>query len=182
MRRLALALTFGTAMLAVNLPSGAAASAWHGRHSHRHAGFVHRHRPPSIFFGFGYHPYVIPYYYPYPYVIYPPPPPPPDDTWSSPPAEVPPSEGQQEGPSDEDAQASYGLVQLRGVPDGADVELDGRFWLRARDLDQRWLALPQGNHTLVVRTRDGAPLERQVEVAAGRMQVVRFDTRTKRRT
>jgi hypothetical protein len=73
-------------------------------------------------------------------------------------------------------------VQLRGVPDGADIDLDGRFWMQAQDLDQRWLALPQGTHTLVVRTKDAAPLERRVEVAAGRMQVVRFDTATKRRT
>src|SRR5579875_2420067 len=77
-------------------------------------------------------------YYPYPpyYGYYPPPPPPP-----------PPPPDQEEEPEQEPAPeppASYGLVQLRGVPDGAAVDLDGRFWLTAAQLDQRWLGLPEG--------------------------------------
>jgi hypothetical protein len=63
---------------------------------------------------------------------------------------------------------------LRGVPDGAAVDLDGRFWLTAEDLDQRWLALPRGSHTLTVRVSGTRPIERRIEVKSGATQVVRF--------
>jgi len=54
------------------------------------------------------------------------------------------------------------------------VDLDGRFWLRAEDLDQRWLALPHGAHTLVVRVEGAQPVERRIQVESGKTQVVRF--------
>ena len=54
--------------------------------------------------------------------------------------------------------------------------------MEARDLNDRWLALPHGSHTLVVRPPDAPPRERRIEVSAGRQQVVRFDTTTKPRT
>src|SRR5438067_1084614 len=75
---------------------------------------------------------------------------------------------------EEAERASYGLVQLRGVPDGAAVDLDGRFWLKADGLDQRWLAVPHGEHTLAVRVRGSQPVERRVEVKPGKTSVVRF--------
>jgi len=136
---------------------------------------------PHVFFGGGvffdpfyYGGYYYPYYgYPYPGYVYPPPP---DYTWSEPPpeegeqqAEAPPAE------SDEEAsRATYGLVQLRGVPDGASVDLDGRFWLTARALDNRWLAMPRGEHTVTVRVRGGDSQDRRVDVKEGKNQVVRF--------
>lgn len=73
--------------------------------------------------------------------------------------------------------ASYGLVQLRGVTEGANVELDGRFWLVAEQLDQRWLALPHGEHRIVVRASGAEPVTRRVEIEAGRSHVVRFGPR-----
>src|SRR5262249_13704483 len=69
---------------------------------------------------------------------------------------------------------TYGLVQLHGVPDGAAVDLDGRFWLTADGLDDRWLALPEGSHTIAVRVGNGTPLKRTVEVKPGASTVVRF--------
>lgn len=181
MKRRAAALL--VAVLAAGAPATAGAGRWHGGHYPRHHGHAFHRHGPSVFLGFGYYPYAVPYYYPYPYVIYPPPsPPPPGGGWGGPPPEEQPPEGRPEEPSGDEERATYGLVQLHGVPDGADVDLDGRFWLRARDLDQRWLALPEGTHTLVVRVQEGAPLERRVDVAAGRMQVVRFDGGSRPRT
>src|SRR5262249_50956439 len=76
---------------------------------------------------------------------YAPPPPPPPPGGSPPP---PPPEQQYGGelspPPENTERVTYGLVQLRGVPDGAAVDLDGRFWLTATGLDKRWLALPEG--------------------------------------
>jgi hypothetical protein len=143
-------------------------------------------------FGYPYYPYAYPYGYGYgyPYGGYPygypgyyppayyPPPPPPYDAGSAPPPESsPPAEqgSTTEQPTPEDARrADYGLVSLRGVPDGAAVDLDGRFWLTAEALDQRWLALPRGTHTLTVRVGSGLPIERRVQVKSGVSQVVRF--------
>ena len=160
---------------------------FHGGHGF-HGPFVHHgFGGPDFFFGFS--PFVVPYYYPYPYYPYPyypypyyeyPPPPP-----YAYPSEVPESgapsgeEAQaptQENEAEEAQQANYGLVQLRGVADGADVDLDGRFWLRAENLGNRWLALPRGAHTLVVRVEDAAPVERRIVVESGKTQVVRFTT------
>ena len=154
-----------------------------GFHRGFHGGF-HGHGP-RVFFGgsvffdpFFYGPYYYPYYpyypYPYPGYVYPPPP---DYTWSAPPPEE--GEGQAEAPppaeSDEEAsRATYGLIQLRGVPDGASVDLDGRFWLTAQHLDQRWLAVPRGEHTLTVRVRGSEPAERRIDVVEGKNQVIRF--------
>jgi len=83
----------------------------------------------------------------------------------------------QEPPDDEEP-ASYGLVQLRGVPDGAEVDLDGRLWLRAQGLAQRWVALPEGKHTLTVRATGVTPVERRVDVFPGKQQVIRFEVRS----
>src|SRR5207245_1569273 len=97
------------------------------------------------------YPYPYPYYAPYPYPY----PPPGDGGWGEPPPEAE-SEPRAENapPSREEAEpASYGLVQLRGVPDGAAVDLDGRFWLTAERLDERWLAVPYGKHTRVDHER-----------------------------
>jgi len=118
------------------------------------------------------YPYPYPYYAPYPYPY----PPPDDEGWGEPPPEAE-SEPRAENapPSREEAEpASYGLVQLRGVPDGAAVDLDGRFWLTAERLDERWLAVPYGKHTLVVHARGSQPVEQRVEVKSGKTSVVRF--------
>jgi hypothetical protein len=166
------------ALLVAGVPRAGVARGWHGGHG----GHFHGHgfHGPSVFFGFGYYPfydpylgpyYYSPYYYPYPYPIYPAPYPAlPGDVAEAPAPEAPPAQEPEE-------QASYGLVQLHGVPDGAEVDLDGRLWLRAQDIGQRWLALPEGTHTLKVRVKGAEPVERRIDVAAGRMQVVRFDVR-----
>jgi hypothetical protein len=60
------------------------------------------------------------------------------------------------------------------VSDGAAVALDGRFWLPAQSLDQRWLALPRGAHTITVRPPGGHPIVRHVDVAPGKTLIVRF--------
>jgi len=127
------------------------------------------------FFFPGFYPY--PYYYPYPVYSYPPypPPPPPEQAGSEPPPNEQPPPSAEASPTEENPlDASYGLVQLRGVPDGADVDLDGRFWITAQDLDKRWLAVPRGSHTIVVRVPGMAPAERRIEVEPGKSQSVRF--------
>ena len=155
----------------------------HGFGGHRP--FFHGRSHVFIDGGFFFDPF-FPYYYPYPYYApYPYPYPPPDDEgWGEPPPEAgsePPPEAGSEPraenapPSREEAEhASYGLVQLRGVPDGAAVDLDGRFWLTAERLDERWLAVPYGKHTLVVHARGSQPVEQRVEVKSGKTSVVRF--------
>ena len=173
----------------------------HGMHGGMGGGFS-GHRGPGpghgsfrghggshLFFGFGfpfvvdpffYYPYAYPYYAPYPAYGYPPPPPPEepgseagDQPYGEPEAEAsPPAEEQ---PSPEEAQrATYGLVQLRGVPDGASVDLDGRFWMKAQGLASRWLALPRGSHTLTVHVEGREPAEKDVDVEPGKTQVLRF--------
>jgi hypothetical protein len=151
---------------------------WHGggHDFHRHFGgpnvFFYESFGPYWYPGWGWYP---PYSYPYPYWAYPPPYPyaaqePPDyDNGDDERAERP--------PPDEAEKASYGLVKLDGVQDGAAVELDGRFWLTARDLHERWLALPEGEHRIAVRVGEGQPIERTVRIVPGRMQVLKFSTR-----
>jgi len=178
------------AIVALVLALGAASSAdaqRHGGFSH-HGSFGgrgfggHRFNSHSRFFfdgGFFFDPFFFPYYY-YPYPYYAPyayPYPPPDDeTWGEPPPEAE-SEPRAENapPSREETEpSSYGLVQLRGVPDGAAVDLDGRFWLTAERLDERWLAVPHGEHTLVVHARGSRAVEQRVEVKPGKTSVVHF--------
>ena len=159
---------------------------------HRGPGFrgsFHRHSGSRFFFGFGF-PFVVdpffyyPYAYPYPYYApygyeYPPPPPPEEPGYEAgqepqygAQSEAPPEESQ---PTPEDAErASYGLVQLRGVPDGASVDLDGRFWMKAERLENRWVALPRGPHTITVHVEGREPAEQQVDVEPGKTRVVRF--------
>lgn len=147
---------------------------WHGHHR----GFG-----PSVFIGGS---FFYPWYYPaYPYYSYPayaypygyayPYPPPDDSEWEAGP---PASSGEDQQDDDSayaDARvASYGLVQLRGVPDGATVDLDGREWLHADGLDQRWMALPEGEHVITVRVERRSPQERRIVVKAGSSQTVRF--------
>jgi hypothetical protein len=125
-----------------------------------------------------------PMYVPYPIYGYPPPPdgawdyraeaPPDDQQPPTQPPPPPPDEQARADTNEEPLAASYGLVQLRGVPDDAAIDLDGRFWMTAARLDQRWLALPRGAHTLTVRVRDLAPIERRVDVEPGKNQVIRF--------
>jgi len=130
-------------------------------------------------YAFGY-PYAYPYAYPYP-EYYPPEYYPPTSPYSgsAPPPESPYAGQGEQGPSaeatPEDARrADYGLVSLHGVLDGAAVDLDGRFWLTAEALEQRWLALPRGAHTLTVHVSGARPIERRIQVRAGATQVVRF--------
>jgi hypothetical protein len=147
----------------------------HGFHGPRTRFFV----GGSVFFDpFFYDPFYYPYYVPYPYPAYMYPPPA-DYAWSAPPpGEAPGEEEQSQGgessEAEDAARATYGLVQLRGVPDGASVDLDGRFWLTASGLDNRWLALPRGQHTVTVRVRGSRPVDRRIDVAEGRNHVVRF--------
>ena len=139
--------TLGTLVLALVLVSGAAARPMH--HPGFHRPFFHPHAGGRVFIGGSvfFDPFLYPYYpyYPvsYPYPVYGYPPPPPEEEASGP----PPGPGEEQRSAMEDAtrRANYGLVQLRGVPDGASVDLDGRFWLTADALDGRWLALPEGS-------------------------------------
>src|SRR5262249_10263447 len=127
------------------------------------------------YYGYAYPPAYAPGYYGYPptyapggyptysdpnasepsYPDYPPPgyegePDPAPDTEATPPPQYVPPSGAEAAPSD-DYGSSYGLVQLREVPDGATVELDQRPWMNAHGLDDRWLALPAGMHSITVR-------------------------------
>ena len=149
-----------------------------GGHGFGRHGFGGHHSHVFIDGGFFFDPF-FPYYYPYPYYApYPvyPYPPPDDEGWGEPPPEAEGEPRAENAPPsrEETAHASYGLVQLRGVPDGAAVDLDGRFWLTAERLDERWLAVPYGKHTLVVHARGSQPVEQRVEVKPGKTSVVRF--------
>jgi len=140
--------------------------------AHRHPGFFgHPHSRFDGFFFFD--PFFFPYYVPYPAYGYPPPP----EDWGEPPPEGEGTEAEASPPPEQQSadagSASYGLVQLRGVPDGAAVDLDGRFWLEAQQLDERWLALPHGSHTLTIRVEGQQPVERRVDVVEGKTLVVR---------
>lgn len=136
----------------------------HGSHSHV---FI----DGGVFFD-PFFPYWYPYPYPYPYPAYSYPyPPPPEEE----PEARAPEEQTEEGRGEEDAaQATYGLVQLRGVPDGASIDLDGRFWLTANALGDRWLALAGGRHTVAARVQGAKAVERRIDVKPGTTQVVRF--------
>jgi hypothetical protein len=154
---------------------------------------------PSVFigsgFGYGYYPYYYPYAYPYPYYGYPssyPYPPPgwspdqqyPPDQGQPPATPPPPDTGSYQPPDQSEGDAappspdtsSYGMVQLRSVPDGAAIDLDGRYWFDARQLDDRWLPVPPGLHTITVRQPDHAPLARRVDVSPGRSQVISLES------
>jgi len=169
---------------------------YHGRYHGYHGGY--HHHGSHVFvggsfffdpFGYGYpyyyYPYGYPYgYYPYAPYGYPDYPPPPDDEASAgqgqpygegqPEAEAPPDAEAEASPPPSARIGTYGLVQLHGVPDGAAVDLDGRFWLTADGLDDRWLALPEGNHTVTVRVGNRTPLQRSFDVRPGASTVVRF--------
>jgi hypothetical protein len=105
-------------------------------------------------------PDVYPYYYP--------PPPPPSEEAAAP--------AEAAAPEEEGSPATYGLVQLRGVPDGTPVDLDGRFWLTAEQLDHRWLALPEGPHTIAIGSTDVPSAVRQFSVRSGTTLVVDFSS------
>ena len=157
-------------------PAGWHGGGWHGGgwHGHHH-GFGSSVFIGGSFFYPWYYPaypyYSYPYAYPYAYGY----PPPDDSEWE---AGAPASGGEDEQDDDStyaDARSSsYGLVQLRGVPNGATVDLDGREWLHAEGLDQRWMALPDGEHVITVRLHDRTPQERRIVVKAGSSQTVRF--------
>ena len=192
MRHFAIALILGVLLL----PAGARAMRGGGGHGMGHVGGTRFggtgggfrgergfHRGDRFFGGvfiddpFFYDPVFSPYAYPYGYAsAYLPPP----VDWQEP----SPPEAQAQGgdeqhveaaPLEDSLKASYGLVQLRGVADGASVDLDGRFWLTAAKLDQRWLALPHGRHTITVRNENAVAVERHVEVESGTPSTVRFD-------
>ena len=148
-----------------------------GFHGGFHHGGSHVFVGGSVFFdpfwyGYPYYYYPYPYYpyYPYDYPDYPPPP---DEEASAEPGQ-PDEEASEAAPTSTARIGTYGLVQLHGVPDGAAVDLDGRFWLTADGLDDRWLALPEGTHTITVRVGRETPLQRTVEVKPGASTVVRF--------
>ena len=158
-----------------------------GHGGFHHGGSFHGHSGARVFVGGGifldpFYPYPYaypyPYYwppYPYPAYGYPPPPPSEDPGWSTAQEEPAGEPGRaREADAGEERSASYGLVQLHGVRDGASVDLDGRFWLTAQALDGRWLALPEGTHTITVRVRGAKPIERRVDVRPGTTRVVRF--------
>ena len=159
---------------------------WHGHGSHGGWGWYNHHPGfrSFVFFDPFFFPSYLPYPYPYPYYTaapYWPDWPPPDDqqAYQDPnatpgQAPPPPEDDATESTSDESRTATYGLLQLRGVPDGARVDLDGRFWLEGANLDRRWLAVPEGEHTLSVRVGNRDPVERRITVQAGKNVSVRF--------
>ena len=166
----------------------------HGGYGHYgHGGYGHY--GPRVFVGgsFFVDPFfwpTYPYYYaPYPSYGYPVAPPPDDGDWAGEPptsddsdarddtdtrnAPPPDQRARQETPEEAD-RANYGLIQLRGVPDGAAIDLDGRFWLKAMNLEKRWLAVPHGEHRVTVYVANTEPVERRVDVSPGKNQVVKF--------
>lgn len=171
MRRAALAAgMLAAALLAFAAP--ASARRWYGPRVYGGGVFVRPFWYSPYYYPYAAYPYPHPYTVPYPYPVYPPPPPP-APTAGGGASEAPAAEAPRPAPR-EARRATYGLVQLRGVPDGAAVDLDGRFWLTAEKLGERWLAVPEGSHTLVVRVADRKPVERRVAVDAGETHVVHF--------
>lgn len=149
---------------------------WHGGHGH-HGHYGHFRGPRAFFYGsfgpywypgWGYRPYFYPYYPYYPAYPYPP-------SWAPYPVDDDDDdEPEQTAPPEDVDTVSYGLIRLEGIPDDAAVDLDDRFWLTARDLDDRWLALPQGEHRIAVTIGDGAPIVRTVRIAPGKTHVLTF--------
>ena len=147
-------------------------------------------------YGYGYgYPYAYPYYYPYPGADYgdaTPPPyasspeasappsgeaPPPGEALppgeGPPSGEAPPPQAEAEGIPPVDL-STYGLIQIQGVPEGAKIDLDDRFWLEgSRELDHRWLALPSGTHTIDIRATGYESSERRVDITAGDRKVLK---------
>jgi hypothetical protein len=169
---------------------GGGGGGWHGGGHHGHG---HHHGGSSFYFygsygpwwypGWGwYRPYYYSYWYPYSYPYYPyypaygyPSYPPP---WAGEPEYRDDDVARADTPRSDDVEpASYGLLKLEGVRDGAAVDLDGRFWLNAEDLHDRWLALPKGEHRIAVRVGEGEPMERTIRIVPGRTHVLKFDTR-----
>jgi hypothetical protein len=127
---------------------------------------------PYPFYGYGYPPYdeEVPDY-----------PPPAAQTPSPGQSVIPPTAGELPPPDQPqvaeteaggDDYSSYGLIQLRGVPEAATVDLDGRRWLDGHNLGGRWLALPAGLHTITVSADGYESVEQRIDVAAGHNQVV----------
>ncbi len=160
----------------------------HGRgHGHGHGHFHGGSSGPRthIFIGGFWDPfwpryYPYPYYYPYPvpypYPVYPPPDDP-DRRYARDEEREPPRGETSTGDA---RRATYGLIQIRGVPNGAEIDLDDRFWLEAQELDNRWLAVPEGKHTITVRLEGNAPITRDIEARAGAKQVTKFGPFRKR--
>jgi hypothetical protein len=160
----------------------------HGHHGHGHHGHGHFHGSfwgPSVAIG-GYwdpfwpryypYPYYYPYPAPYPYPVYPPPAET-DDRYAREEERQRPRSGSSE---ERTRPASYGLIQVRGVPDGAQIDLDDEFWLEARDLDNAWMAISEGRHSITVRVDGNEPVKREVEMRAGAKQIVKFGPFRKR--
>ena len=156
---------------------GHGGGSWHGHgHGHFHGGWG-----PSIFIGGywdpfwpGYYPYPYYYGYPYPYPYsypYYPPAAETDDRYARDQAREPPPA---EAPAQSALPASYGLIQIRGVPNGAQIDLDDRFWLEARDIDDKWMAISEGRHAITVRVDGSDPVTREVEMRPGAKQVIKF--------
>jgi hypothetical protein len=163
----------------------------HFRGGHFHGGGF---RGPSIFIGGGigwdpfwpnyyaypYYPYAYPYPVPvpepYPYPVSPPPQA--DDRRYTRDDDYEPPRN--DAPEEDARRATYGLLEIRGVPNGADVDLDDRFWLKAESLDNRWLAVPEGQHTITVRVEGNEPASRDIEMRAGAKQVINFGPFRKR--
>ncbi len=141
---------------------------WHG-----HGGWGDWHHHSGFGATFVYSPWFWdPYFFPYAPAYYPAYAPPPDDADYSPPPE---SGGwSTEAAADNPLDASYGLIRLEGVPDGTTIELDGRFWMQAARMSERWLALPRGRHSITTRGTDGASQERRVDIEPGTQVVVQF--------
>ena len=168
---------------------GGGKGGWHGGHGHHHHGgsrfYYYGGYGPWWYPGWGwYRPYYYSYWYPYypysywypyyPAYSYPSYPAP----WSREPEYPDDDVARADTPRSDDVEpASYGLLKLEGVRDGASVDLDGRFWLTADDLDDRWMALPKGEHRIAVRVDEGTPMERTIRIVPGRTHVLKFDKR-----
>jgi hypothetical protein len=172
----AVLLASGSAIAAGGHGGGHGGGGGHGHgggghgHGHGWSGGWHHHSDFGATFFYG--PWFWdPYFFPYAPAYYPGDIPPPDD------ADVPPPESggwSTEGDADNPLDASYGLIRLAGVPDGATVELDGRYWMQAARLSERWLALPRGRHSITTRGPGGATQERRIDVEPGTTAVVQF--------
>ena len=101
---------------------------------------------------------------------------PPSSSQSAPPepdVEVPPTGEHGAASKEYGAASNYGFVQFRDVPNGAAVDLDRRPWVRSPGLENRWLAIPAGAHTITVRAAGYAPTDLRIDVTGGRQHIVR---------